>query len=220
MAHAQPVFSPLEPIFAPFAGQIPLAFREQFLHSAEYPYGMALEGVMHTIWHRPRWAGPVFWALGKLGILVGQTGREVPTRLVVAPGRWADGTVYHRWARTLAFRRPAHFDTTVIYDARLGALVELTGPGGLLYMAWTARFMPPRRFTLDTRAYALRLGQRRLWLPPWLGWLAFGTVRFTQDVDEAHEDTVHIDLVITHPLLGDIFGYRGTLRTRRTGKSE
>ena len=35
-------------------------------------------------------------------------------------------------------------------------------------------------------------------------------------VDSSHEDTVHIDLRITQPLFGEIFGYTGTFRTVRT----
>src|SRR5205823_12419537 len=96
-----PVFSPLEPIFAPFADQIPLAFREQFLHSVQHPYGMALEGVMHTVWHKPGWLSPVYWGLGKLGILVPYNGHDVPTTLIVEPGIFSNGQLYHRWKRTL-----------------------------------------------------------------------------------------------------------------------
>src|SRR5450432_3351953 len=114
-----PVFSPLEPIFAPFVGQIPLAFREQFLHSAADPYGMKLEGVMHQIWHEPRWLGPVYWALGKLGILVAHNARDVPTSLVVVPGVFPNGQLFHRWERTLRFARPVQFNTTIVYDPRL-----------------------------------------------------------------------------------------------------
>ena len=214
---AQPVSSPLEPIFAPFAGEIPFAFREQFLHSANDPYGMKLEGVMQ-IWHKPRWLAPVYWVLGQLGILVPYNGREVPTTLTIVAGAFPNGQLFHRWERTLRFAHPVHFNTTIIYDPRLRAVVELTGPGGFIYMVWTCRFVPPRRFTLDTYACALRIGSRLQWLPRWLWRLAFGTVRFTQDVDETHEDTVHIDLVITHPILGSVFGYRGTLQTVRTPK--
>jgi Domain of unknown function (DUF4166) len=213
-----PVFSPLEPIFAPFAGQIPLAFREQFLYSADAPYGMTLEGVMHAIWHKPAWLSPIYWVLGRLGILAPYNAREVPTTLKVVPGVFPSGQLFHRWERTLRFPKPVQFNTTIVYDQRLREVVDLVGRGDHLYMVWTCRFVPPRRFTLDTRACALRFGSHLLWLPRWLWRLTLGTVRFTQDVDEAHDDTVHIDLLITHPILSEIFGYQGTFRTVRTPK--
>ena len=46
---------------------------------------MTLEGVMHDVWHKPGWLGPVYWALGKLGVLVPYTGREVPTTVQIVP---------------------------------------------------------------------------------------------------------------------------------------
>ena len=95
---------------------IPLAFREQFLHSDEYPYGMRLEGVLHHIWHKPRAFAPLFWSLGKLGILIPHTAREIPTTLTVAPGRLRNGAPFHEWQRTLAFPTPVHFNTTIVWD--------------------------------------------------------------------------------------------------------
>jgi hypothetical protein len=47
----------------------------------------------------------------------------------------------------------------------------------------------------------------------------FGTVTFSQTVDPEREDTVHIDLLITHPLFGRIFGYEGSFRVVRESKT-
>jgi hypothetical protein len=211
-----PQFSPLEPVFAPYADQVPLAFREQFLYSADYPYGMTLDGEMHHIWHRPRWLMPLYWLLGKMGILVPHNADHIPTTLVVVPGIDANGLPFHKWCRTLQFKKPITFNTTIVYDPKLKEVVDLVGPKDILYMVWRARFHPPRTFTLDTEACALRFGQKHLWLPRWLWKFTLGTVRFIQEVDEAHDDTVHIDLLITQPLFGKIFGYTGTFRTTRT----
>jgi|SRR5579859_896955 len=213
-----PVFSPLEPIFASFTGQIPLEFREQFLHSVDYPYGMLLEGLMHDVWHKPGWLGPVYWVLGKLGILVPYNGREVPTTVRIVPGVYANGRLFHRWERTLRFEKPVRFNTTFIYDSGLRTVVEMVGPGETIAIAWTCRFVPPGRLTLDTQACALSIGSRRLWLPRRLWRLMFGTMHFTQDADAARDDMAHINLLISHPLLGEVFGYRGTFRTVRTPK--
>jgi hypothetical protein len=206
--------SPLDPVFAGHT-DIPFAFREQFFHSADLPYGMRLEGVMHRIWHRPRWLGPLFRWLGGLRILVPQTGTEVPTTLTVRP-KWTrlDGVV-HVWDRTFAFDPPVRFPTSIICDAKIGQVVDLVGPSDVLYMVWKARYHPPDRFTLDTHSIGLCLRGRVLWLPTWVWKLMFGTVRFWQVADSHDGDTVRVDLLIKHPLLGPFFGYEGTFRTVR-----
>jgi hypothetical protein len=211
--------SPLDPVFAGHA-RVPFAFSEQFFHRDDLPYGMRLEGVMHRVWHRPRVLGPLFRLLGRIGILVPQTGREVPTTLTVRPGENAMDGVYHVWDRTFGFARPVRFPTTIIHDREMGEVVDLVGPRDALYMVWKAQFHPPDRFTLDTHSIALRIRGRKLWLPAWLWKLLFGTVRFWQVADSMEGDTVRIDLLITHPLLGRVFGYEGTFRTVRTPKPD
>lgn len=174
---------------------------------------------MHRVWHRPRWLAPLFRVLGRMRILVPETGEEVPTTLTVRPG-WSrmDG-LFHVWDRTFSFPgRPVRFPTTIIYDPEIGQVVDLVGPRDWLYMVWKARFHAPDRFTLDTHSIALRIRGRRLWLPTWMWKLAFGTVRFWQVADTMDGDRVRIDLLITHPILGRIFGYEGTFRTLRIPK--
>jgi len=220
MRHSSPLptprFSPLEPIFAPYVGMIPFAFQEQFLHSPEYPFSVALQGVIHQLWHRPRWLTPLFWLLENIGILISEQGYDIPTTLEVRPGYDQNGRPYHTWARTLRFRKRRIFNTTIIYAPDLNHVVDLVGPNNALYMVWRAQFHPPDTFTLHTAACALRFGKRRIWLPGWLWRWALGVVRFRQRVDTTHEDMVHIGLVIRHPSLGDIFGYTGTFTVVRT----
>jgi hypothetical protein len=218
MTSTAPARSPLEPVFAGHA-RIPHAFSEQFLHNEERPFGMLLEGVMETIWHRPAVLRPLFWLLGKLGILVAQNAHDVPTTLVVRPGHDATDGLYHIWDRTFAFANPVRFRTTIIYDPALGEVVDLVGPRNVLYMVWDARFHPPDRFTLDTRACALRFGSRKLWMPRWFWKLLLGTVTFSQVADSVDGDTVRVDLLIRHPIFGSIFGYQGRFRTIRTEKA-
>lgn len=211
--------SPLGPVFAGHV-EIPFAFRDQFFHHQDLPYGMRLEGVMHRVWHRPRVLGPLFRLLGRIGILVPEQGTEVPTTLTVRPGRNALDGQYHVWDRTLSFARPVRFRTTIIYDPAIGQVVDLVGPRDVLYMVWKAQFHPPDRFTLDTEAIALRIRGRRVWMPTWMWKLLLGTVTFSQVADSTEGDMVRIDLLITHPLLGRIFGYAGTFRTVRTPRLE
>ena len=57
-----------------------------------------------------------------------------------------------------------------------------------------------------------------MWVPHWLWSRLFGTVDFTQQIDEEREDTIHIDLHVSHTLFGEIFGYIGTFRVTRTNR--
>jgi hypothetical protein len=102
-----------------------------------------------------------------------------------------------------------------VYDPAIDEVVDLVGPHNLLYMVWKAKFTPPRTFTLDTHSVAVRLGRRRrwrIWLPRPLWRWVLGVVRFVQRADGQREDTVHVEIVIWHPLFGDFFGYDGTFR--------
>lgn len=210
--------SPLEPIFAGH-DPIPFAFVEQFLHGEHRPYGMKLVGVMHRIWHRPRVLTPLFWALGKFGILVPHIAENVPTTLVVTPGRNDLDGLFHVWDRTLEFKEPVRFRTTIIYDPSIDKVVDLVGPKDLLYMVWDAKFHPPGRFTLDTNSIAIRFGSWKLWLPRPIWKFLFGTVTFSQTVDSIRQERVHIALLITHPLFGKLFGYTGSFDVTRVNQS-
>lgn len=139
----------------------------------------------------------------------------VQAGLVVKPGRNDSDGLFHTWDRTLTFAAPVRFRTTIIYDASIDKVVDLVGPNNVLYMVWNAKFHPPAKFTLDTNSIAIRVGRRKVWVPRPIWKFFFGTVTFSQTVDPVREDTVHIDLLITHPLFGRIFGYNGSFTVVR-----
>ncbi|MGQ0603142.1 MAG: DUF4166 domain-containing protein [Anaerolineales bacterium] len=217
--HPRPAFSPLEPVFAEHAGEAPSAFREQFLHSPQHPYRVRLEGTFHYIWHKPGLT-PLFKLLGRMGILVSRTGQNVSAQLDVIAGLWPNGEPYHEWNRTLHFEPPIHFNTTVVYDIEKRDIGDLVGWKNSVYLVWRAKFHLPSLFTLDSAHGAFRLAGRTLWLPRWLWPFVFGVVSFTQRMDETRDDTVHVDLRISHPLLGAVFAYTGTFRAVRLPKED
>lgn len=218
MTPKHPERSPLEPVFEGHT-RIPFAFREQFMHTADHPYGMRLDGVMHTIWHKPAYLRPLFRALARIGILVPHNATEVVTELVVRPGRDPELGLIQVWDRTFFFPNPVRFRTSIIYDPEIGEVVDLVGPRDALYMVWDARFHPPHRFTLDTRAVALRMGKRKLWMPKLMWKFLLGTVTFSQVAQGDDSDTVTVDLLLTHPLFGRVFGYKGTFRAVRVSSA-
>ena len=219
MTRPAPLRSPFEPLFAGESG-VPAVFAEPFFHAADDPYSVRLEGTMHRVWHRPAALRPVFWLLGKLGILVPHVAEDVPMAVDIRPERSAAHGPVQVWERAFAFPRPVRFRTTTLYDPELGRLVDLVGPGDLLYMAWETRRPEPGRFDVATHSCAVRIGGRKLWLPRGLSRLLFGTMRFTQAADPDGGGTMRIDLLIEHPLFGKIFGYEATLRAVRVAKPE
>ncbi|MCL4867879.1 MAG: DUF4166 domain-containing protein [Anaerolineae bacterium] len=207
--------TPLAKLFVGQEEHLPLAFKEQFLATPEREYDVVLEGVMHTIWHKPKWLKPLFYLLGKLGILVPKTGENIPTKLEVVPGYLPDGQPYHEWNRTFAFPDPVQFFTRVVYDHQQDNLADLVGPGYRLHMVWQGRYIPPRSFTLETVTNALRIGHTIIYLPKWIWLPLLGRVQFIQTARADAEDTIDVDLRILHPFLGEVFGYQGTFRAVR-----
>ena len=211
--------TPLSKVFAGHEAQMPLAFKEQFLASPERDYDVVLEGVMHNIWHRPRWLRPLFFVLGRLGILVPRTGKAIPTKLVVVPGYLPNGDPYHQWNRTFTFASPVQFNTTVVFDKRMDNLADQVGVGRFLHMVWKGTFIPPRSFTLETVTNALQLGGRLWYLPQWLWLFLLGRVQFIQQAHEDNDNLMDVDLRIIHPLFGEVFGYTGTFQAVRYPKT-
>ena len=210
--------TPLAHVFANHEENIPFAFKEQFLATPERDYDVVLEGVMHNIWHRPRWFKPLFWLLGKIGILVPQAGQKIPTTLTVVPGYFQDGAAYHEWNRTFAFEQPLQFNTAVVYDETYHNIADRVGPHHVLHMVWDGKFSPPNVFTLDTITNAFHWREKIFYMPGWLWKLLLGRVKFKQEAHLDEEDVVDIDLRILHPIFGEVFGYNGTFRTVRYPK--
>lgn len=102
------------------------------------------------------------------------------------------------------------------YDQRRGHVVEWLGPAGLLMVAWRVRFQPPQTMEIATVGVAMRLGSWCVWLPRWLG----VHVRAIEHADLTRDDAITIDLIVTHPLVGALFGYTGSFRIRRESVDE
>lgn len=212
---ATSIASPFGPSLEPHIEALPPAFREQFLLSPEAPYQIVLEGQMHRIWHRPRWLGPLFWTLGKFNILVSETGENISTRVVIAAGRDTHGQPYQTWKRMFRFQKPRYFNTRVVYDPHVQRAAECVGPAGVLRMVDDVQFHPPAMLEMNVYAWVLQLGRWRLQMPRGLGRWLFMVVHTLQRADDSHGDTFHVDLKVSHPLLGPVFGYEGTFQIKR-----
>ncbi len=209
------ITSPFGPVLEPYADVLPPAFRDQFLLSAEAPYQIVLAGQMHRIWHRPHWLGPLFWTLGKFNILVAETGENISTRVVISSSRDSHGQPYQTWKRMFRFQNPRYFNTRVVYDPLAKRAAECVGPAGVLHMVEDVQFHLPAMLEMNVYAWVLQLGRWRLQMPRGLGRWLFMVVHSIQHADENRSDTIHIDLKVSHPLLGPVFGYEGTFQIKR-----
>lgn len=220
--------SPFEPAFASAGYDLPEQFRAEFLVGPDSPFRVTLEGSME-IWQRHRLLGPVYRLLGRAGVLLGATGTDIPTTVAIEPGRDARGAPYHILRRIFGFATPVRFDTLTTYDAARRCLLDHTGPGGCLLLFWQARYTlaspagatgefardTPAELNLVALGFALALGSHVVPLPRRLWPLLMGVPRFSQRALSDPPGGIFVDFAIGHPLLGDLFGYRGTFRVVR-----
>ena len=203
--------SPFAHIFAAYSEMPPSVLCDQYIVSADTPYRVILEGTMDRIWHRPAWLWPFFWLLIWIDLLFPETGTHIPATMNVTGRRAANGHDYQTWDRTFVFPPLRRFNAIMVYDPTQDCVVERLGPGHLLQMAWTIRFLAPASIEIMTTSCTVRVGRQRFHLPDFL----YPSVRAVQTALLDRPDTIHIDLVMTHAWLGPIFGYNGKFSLRR-----
>src|SRR4051794_34566770 len=157
---------------------------------------------MDRVWRRRRLLRSLFSLLAAADLLFPEVGSDVPARLRLEFEPGAAGP-RQRWQRTFDFPRPRRFDAVLTRDARLG-LVELLGPGGLLAMRWKVAYREPATLLIETSGAYLRIGRHWRRLPGVLCPSVYAAER------ALGESRIYVELVVSHRLLGPLFGYRGT----------
>ena len=193
---------PFAPVLGSYRHRLARPLADQFL-GADARHRVRLDGTMHQIWRRHGWLRPVFTLLAWADILFPETGRDVPVSLTIEP----DGRGDDVWRRTFAFTRERRFNATMAYQG--STVIERLGPRGMLEVPWHLRVTSADAIQITTGETRLRMGGLRLRFPRWLRF----TVGATQRA-RAH-GRMDLDLVVTHPRLGRIFGYSGTFTVRR-----
>jgi hypothetical protein len=205
-----PNVSPFHPVLGSLIG-LPSAFKDQYLTPDGRGARVVMEGEMERVWRHGRWLWPLFWLATRFEMLFPETGRHVPV-LVEIHSQVTDRESIQTWQRTFEFSRTKrHFTSRMAYDRGLKRIVELVGPGKLLAVAWEMHFLPPDTLEMQAHRWIMRLGPWRFPLPA----LLLGSGHATERTDPAENDVIHIDLTLSHPILGDVFGYEGTFRVRR-----
>lgn len=87
----------------------------------------------------------------------------------------------------------------MVYDAERSTVVERLGPGGLIQIPWRMQVLPGGGLRIDIDG--IWLGPFRL--PPVLS----ADVTATEKALDTR--TIDIELVVSHRLLGPVFGYEG-----------
>jgi hypothetical protein len=78
-------------------------------------------------------------------------------------------------------------------------------------MVWQVRFSAPATIEITTVCSALRVAGRRVPLPDWL----VPRVRAVEIATPEADNKIAVDLSVSHPLPGPVFGYAGEFRLRR-----
>jgi hypothetical protein len=197
------VSSPFAPVLAGH-GDLPAAFREQFL--APDGSRLRLDGTMSRVWRRRRWTRPLFAVLARMDVLFPETGEDVPATMTIDAGAGR-----HSWRRTFSFTRARAFDAALTWSDDAGAVVERMGPRDAIELVWAVRFHRPGTIEIETVEAALRVRGRRLRLPRLLA----VHVRAVEVALPGHDDAITVDLTVSNPLLGPVFGYAGEFRLTR-----
>jgi hypothetical protein len=151
------------------------------------------------------WARPLLGLLEHEGVAVGRFARDVPFEIENRPGGGASVRARRRF-------RFAGGDWTMIdvisTVGRHRTLVDDLGRTRRFRAAFAASIDDGALVLRSTR-FGVRLGRMRLTLPRAIA----PVVTLTERFDEA-TDAQHVDVRIRLPLLGTVYGYRGSFRYR------
>ncbi|KAA3647193.1 MAG: DUF4166 domain-containing protein [Chloroflexi bacterium] len=198
--------SPFDPLFQDIVEDLPTAFKHQFLHAVDDQTDVVFEGQMDEVWHRPKWLWPFFWLSAQFDILFPETGSNVPATMKLVSSRDKNQQALQRWERTFHFKKLRYFNATMAYDNAQKSVVEWMGPGNSTEIVWDIEFHPTEKIEIITKGCNLKIGKLRA---PLLKWF-YPQVKATETA--IGEDMIHIDLEVSHPLLGNIFGYHGNFK--------
>lgn len=179
--------------------------QRRFGFSAEDGKRAVGTGVMDEIWHGAWYTLP-FLAFGTWRrIMFPDAGRGVPFTIQNYAFRDPYGRETVTWIRTFAFARPRRFDAYMIYSEQRGKIVDYLGSHEHLAVDIDLA-------VAENGGLRLRSGDQRFYE----GLVGFRFPRALSgiaDVCEWYDDAAerfHIDVRVTNPRWGPLFGYSGT----------
>jgi hypothetical protein len=203
--------SPFFPVLGDAAALLPSSLRDQYLVSSDDDYRVVLTGRMDQAWRRVKWLWPFFWLLAQFNILFPETGSNVRAQMVVEARPVSNGCDHQTWYRTFDFPPRRFFNATMAFDPTLDRVVEWVGPAHILQIVWHVQFLPPLSIRIETEAIQVKFGLRMLTLPSLLAVKVSAIERALSMTG----NEIEVELVVTHKLLGPVFGYSGNFREKR-----
>lgn len=167
-------------------------------------------GIMSRIWSRG-WLVAPFLRLGATRrVMFPETGTDV--RFTIRNHAYTDryGRETFTWTREFELSPVRRFDETLVYSERRKRAVVYAGTHQHLAVELAADALDDGSLRIRTgaqRLYEWRVGVR---IPQWLS----GQAEVVERFDDA-DDRFEIDVVITSPVVGRLFGYGGWFRLER-----
>jgi len=161
-------------------------------------------GVMDEIWHGRFYTVPFLHIGARRASVFPETGRGVPFTIENYAYTDGHGRETLTWSRAFEFSRPRRFDETVIYSVRRGRLVVYMGSHQHLAVELLVSADAEGALIVRTgvqRLYEWRVGLR---FPSLFSGVAIAREWFCE-----REGRFRVDVSISNPVWGRIFGYRG-----------
>lgn len=156
----------------------------------------------------------MLWLLEKGGILVSEKGEMIPTTLVVTAALDSKQNPIQIWQRRFFGKKTRKFDVKVVFDPKSKRVIDLVGIGKILALAWEITCHNDELHINVVQA-GIRFSDKFLWIPNPIWPLFLGRETFTQKLVPDKPDEISIDLLITHPILGKVFGYDGQFKVEK-----
>lgn len=168
----------------------------QLQHYFDPPDGVTGEGIFDEAGSRLRWLSPVWRMLARFGLLFPEYGTGVPFTVRMVPLA-SDRVATTRSLRFATGAREVSDETHLV----AGRLIDVHARGRILV------HMLPR--VLDDGSLVMTAAATRLRVASVLLRVPTVPITLTQRWDEARQQ-FRIDVSLRLPLLGEVFGYRGS----------
>lgn len=177
--------------------------QRRFGMGLEAGYGCVGTGVMSTVRRGPWWTVP-FLQIGRLrNILVPDVGSDVPFTIHNHPYRDPFGRETITFVRTYQIAgRSRRFDATMILDS--GRVLDYLGTHQHLAVDLRMRAEPDGSLLLTTHAQRFHEGPIGFSFP-----MLFSGVATLRESWDEQIGRFRVDLEVTNPVFGFLFGYRG-----------
>lgn len=191
-------------------GRLHPCMRERFSVGLDSGVACVATGVMTRVWCRSAVFKPFLRVGASRHILFPETGREIPFTIENWPYLDRHGRETVTFTRTFEFpERRRRFDATMVYDPSARRLVDYLGT--VQHLAVDLWIRADERGGVVITSSGQRWRNRRLDVPVPAALTGHAEVR--EWFDESQE-RFQIDVTVVNPIVGSLFGYRGTFRPR------